>query len=220
MYNGDLLFIGYLISLILLLGIYFTTASYSVYIYKTEEKGEKTGWESYAVLIYGVILALLGIGRLFCALFDVLSDFTAPELMPDYLYFWKIGISLQTAGFGLFFILIEKLVMKGRDKYLLFIGFITFFLIGMILNNNIYLIVSNIFALWIPIMYIYIAAKSEGDVRKKALYVFFGILLIFGGSLFITAPIMQLLGIEFLLVHTIAYFVKSFGVILLFLGFK
>ena len=66
----------------------------------------------------------------------------------------------------------------------------------------------------------YIVIASDGVIRKKALYAFLGFLLALLGALVTGETVIDLFGIERILVHPFAYLIKAIGSILLFLGFK
>ena len=119
--------------------------------------------------------------------------------------------------------------MNGRDKYIPVIAFFTITLIAMLMNSldliQLLIIVAMISTAFLPISYLNIALKSEGIIRKKALFIFTGFLLIFLGSTLVGEsfidPLREVLGgLERIQIHPISFGMKIIGYSLFFFGFK
>jgi len=214
MSNGDPLFLVYYFSFILLLSLYGFFGFYFLLRYMRSE--DKTTLR----LSYAVILLLLCVGRLFLVLFDLTTNFSSLTWLGEGFFLWIIGMSIQIGGFGIFLILMEKRILQAKDKYILAIIYFSVFVIGLILGNILIIIIGAFSSLFIPIAYLWVAFKSEGSVRKRAFLVAFGIIFILLASLFQAGPIINAIAIDNIIIHSIAYFIKSTGAILLFLGFK
>ena len=122
----------------------------------------------------------------------------------------------------------EKRLMKGRNKYILLIFYLVFWITGIIMieidiASNLVMI-AIIITIYIPFAYLYVALLSEGDVRKKILYVFMVFVILMVASLLtgemVIDSIAQPLGITRIDVHVAAYFIKMICLLFLFVGFK
>jgi len=175
-------------------------------------------------MFYFVAFLFLAIGRLFLAIFDVITEFDSSNYNLENFVLWKIGSAFQLCAWGLFFIVIEKKAMKGRDKYILFLLYALFCIIGLVLNDIVLatniIVVAFFFSIYIPFAYLYIVTVSDGAVRKRALYAFLGFVIMLIGALLTGETVIDLFGIERILMHPIAYLAKAFGCIFLFFGFK
>ena len=213
-----------IISLIALLCLYLTVSIFFLRKYLTINKERVSEQKDYFPMFYFVAFLFLSIGRLFLAIFDVITEYDSGNYTLDNFVLWKIGTGFQLCAWGLFFIVIEKKAMKGRDKYILFILYAIFCIIGLVLNDIVWatnlIVVAFLFSIYIPFAYLYIVIVSDGAIRKKSLYAFLGFLLTLIGALVTGETIIDLFGIERILVHPIAYLIKAIGCILLFLGFK
>ena len=94
MSNGELLFIGYYIALVLLLSFYFLGMGYFFQKYLKGRKGEEVEEDNYKIFLYSIILLMLGLGRLFSAWFDINAGFQPIQDSLEYIHLWKIGVSL------------------------------------------------------------------------------------------------------------------------------
>lgn len=213
-----------IISLIALLCLYVIVSLFFLRKYLNINRERVSEQKDYFPMFYFVAFLFLCIGRLFLAIFDIITEFDSSNYTLDNFVLWKIGTAFQLCAWGLFFIVIEKKAMKGRDKYILFILYATFCIIGLILNDIVWatnlIVLAFLFSIYIPFAYLYIVIVSDGSIRKKALYAFLGFLLALIGALITGETVIDLFGIERILVHPIAFLVKAIGCILLFLGFK
>jgi len=214
----------FIISLIGLLCLYLIVSLYFLKKYQTINKERVSEQKDYFPMFYFVAFLFLSIGRLFLAIFDVITEFDSNNYTLENFVIWKIGTAFQLCAWGLFFIVIEKKAMKGRDKYILFILYAVFCIIGVALNDIVLatnlIVVAFFFSIYIPFAYLYIVVVSDGAVRKKAMYAFLGFLIVLIGALLTGETVIDLFGIERILMHPISYIVKAIGSIFLYLGFK
>ena len=228
-YNIYVLII-YFIALGLLLFTYFFVGQYFLRKYYRLKKNEPNNKELYLVsFIYGLIFIIFPIGRIFFTIFDFMTEFNVPENWTlENLIIWKIGSILQIFSIGLLVFLIEKRVMHGKDKYVIFFIHFTFFVIGVfspdLIMATLFFFLATIFILYLPIAYGYIAIISDGVIRKKAIYALVGIIILLLGiwmlDEYILVLIVDAIGFERMLIHAISHFIKIVGVILFFMGLK
>ena len=226
---SDASFIIYLITLITLLSMYLVMGLYFIRKYYQKKKVLGAGGKKDNLpLIHGIAIILLGLGRLGLAIFDVTTEFNSANYAASNFWIWKIGSSLQMGALCIFFLLMEKRLMKGRDKYLLAILYIVFWVLGMsmidiFMATNL-VIVATIITTYIPFAYLYVAIISEGEVRKKAMYIFIGFVIFMVAALLTGEMVIDLiaqpLGITRIGVHVIAYVIKMICLLFMFMGFK
>jgi len=222
-------FIIYLIALISLLSLFTLIGPYFIrkYYHKTKTTGTQDK-KDYLLLIHGIAIIFLGVGRLILAIFDILTDFNSINYNLENFWIWKIGSSFQMFALCLFFVLMEKRLLKGRDKYILVIFYLFFWILGMMMLDVViatnFIIIATILTVYIPFAYLYIAIISEGRVRKKASYVFIGFAIFMVAALLTGEIIIDLiaipLGITRIDVHIIAYTIKIICLLFFFLGLK
>ena len=123
--------------------------------------------------------------------------------------------------------------MKGKDKYILTIVYAI--IAGVILSLPTFELAEQfstysilIAVLFIPISYLYVAIISSGQIRRKSLWIFLGILL-YGVGLILTAQFIidglaagfgiDLMDMRYILHMTAALF-KAVGGLVLYIGFK
>ena len=214
----------FIISLIALLCLFLIVSLFFLRKYLNINRERVSETKDYFPMFYFVAFLFLSIGRLFLAIFDVITEFDSGNYTLENFVLWKIGTAFQLCAWGLFFIVIEKKAMKGRDKYILFILYATFCIVGLALNDIVWatncIVVAFIFSIYIPFAYLYIVSVSDGAVRKKALYAFLGFLMTLIGALLTGETVIDLFGIERILMHPIAYIIKAIGCVFLYLGFK
>ena len=216
----------YIAVLIILLIAYIVVSFAQLRKYYRINKGSDK--KDYLPLTFCLTFLFMGLGRLILAIFDVVTEFDVANYDASNFFVWKIGSSVQLFGVGLWFLLMEKRVMKGRDKYLLIILYTAFIVIGMIMTDIILattmVILGMFFAVYIPIAYVYIATQSDGSVRRKALLMLFGFLLVIFGSLLpseqVIVPLTQVTGLLRIQVHDIAFFIIISGLVVLLMGTK
>lgn len=215
--------VGLLLVTYTIFGIYFLMGYYNL----TREKGGLEKKENL-LLFYGCFFILIAAGQLIFSIFDLITVFNSINWNSDNIILWKIGTTLQICGFGLIFTLMEKRVLQGKDKYILVIIFFISYVIGMILSDiklaTTVIMVSFICAIYIPLSYGYIAVKSEGMLRRKALYVLLGFIVFFIGTDIVAERILliisNLTGLERIQIHVISQIIKELASGLIFLGYK
>ncbi|TFG21695.1 MAG: hypothetical protein EU533_05135 [Promethearchaeota archaeon] len=176
--------------------------------------------KDYLPLIYGLVFISLLIGRIFSMIFDITTDYNPANYTEEDYFWWRIGISFQILAFALFFIVLEMRVMKGRDKYIPLILYFAFYLYGLITEQVIYIMLALIFAAWIPIAYLYVAIQSDGNVRKRALLISFGIIIFMLAAILMSSVVIRALGMETLQMHFTANIMKIIAINLLYFGYK
>lgn len=155
-----------------------------------------------------VMIFTLFLSRIFYAFFDYYYtkfDMTLYAGEPQ-VWFWKIGQSIATLGQAYIIYILDKKILnfkfKGIISVLMVIGavvtlvypvhnledFNTLSIIG---------IIPMIGIIILPLVFISIARKSSGDIRKTAWMLVFGILLFVIGSLVINAGILTALQTAF-----------------------
>ena len=216
--------IFFIISLIALLSLFLMVSLFFLRKYLNINKERVSEQKDYFPMFYFVAFLFLSIGRLFLAIFDVITEFDSSNYTLDNFVLWKIGSAFQVCAWGLFFYVIEKKAMKGRDKYILFILYAIFCIVGLALNDIVWatniIVVAFLFSIYIPFAYLYIVIVSDGDVRKRASFAFLGFVIMLIGALLTGETVIDIFGIERILVHPIAYLIKAIGCIFLYLGFK
>lgn len=179
-------------------------------------------------LAYGLVFIFLGLGRLFFAIFDIVTEFDRVYYDSTNFYIWKFASALQIIGIGILFVMMEKRVFKGHDKYVLVIFYVVFVVIGMISQQievaTTFIVIGMMVSIYVPIAYLFIAKESDGIVRKKALFIFFGITIAMIAAFMTSeqwvALINQITSLERIQIHPLAFFIQIFGLIFLFVGFK
>lgn len=211
-------FLPYIISLIVMFLFYVLFTVVSIKKYFNINKGIEK--KDYFPLIYSLTFISLMLGRVFSTIFDIITDYNPVNYTAENYFWWRIGISFQILAFALFFIVLEMRVMKGRDKYIPFILYIAFYIWGLITEQILFIMLALIFAAWIPIAYLYVAIQSDGNVRKKALFVSLGIILFMAAAILMSSIIIQALSMETLQMHFITTIMKIIAINLLYQGFK
>lgn len=219
----------YSISIYVLLGVYGASGIYMLLKYFISTKSEVKSTEKRLFLLYGFFFIFLMVGRIFLFIFDFyLTEFDISNISDFEFLIWKIGISFQVFSYSFLFALMEKRIMKGKDFYILLILYFIFYIIGMISSNledaGIYAFIATAFSIFIPLAYLYIAVKSQQHVRRKAILIFFGFMLIFFATSLDVEPILimlnDLFGWSRIEVYTYISIIKTVAVVFFFLGFK
>jgi hypothetical protein len=172
----------------------------------------------YYLLGISLFAAIFGIGRLVL----LYHDYFAPNELDDLLY--RIGAGFSLAGFTILTFTIEKFIFTKTKKLISIFGLICILLLAFapkeigtpaFVGGNIIVTVPPFF------IYIYIAKTSTGAVRKQALFIILGMIMLFvsllGGALLYSFMILdrlwsQLFGIIFSLAGLVLLsygFVKS-----------
>jgi len=215
--------LGILMELYLVFGLYFIR---KFLVLRKERKTEEI--KDYKPLIYGLFYLLFFIGQIFISIFNFLTEFNTINVTIELLIVWKIGATFNIIGWLLIFILMEKRLLNGRDKYILTGFYCLFYGFGMMSSNMesimTFMMIAFMFSSYIPFAFIYIAAKSNGIIRRRANYIFTGSILLFLANLMTTEylirVIIQVADIERIDIHTISYLLNAEAAGLLLLGFK
>ncbi len=175
----------------------------------------------------GMFFVLMAIGRFFLVIFDFYlteMDFT---LYADNFMYFKIATGLQESGFAFFFYVAERSLFGGRDRYVFTAGYIILNTVSKIIMDfnlsQTVVIYASTFVLFIPISYMITAIRAKGPIRTQALLIFFGLVLIALGSLFVGEFFMGFLEPIFgsrYAVHILAVACKLAGVLIIYQGFR
>ncbi len=216
----------FLIPLIALLSLYLLVG---IIFLKTYFKLKPTwgdGKKDYLHFLQGLFFILFFAGRLVLAIFDVINESSGENVTPETLLLWKAGILIFMMGYGVFFFVMEMRILKGKDKYIPFILYCIILLIGLIIPDipitSNCIMAATALSLYIPIAYFYIAIVSNGTVRKKALLVFIGIMVMYVATAMISEPFINIFKpiFENFQIHSISYSIMSIGVILIYTGLR
>lgn len=138
-------------------------------------KSEEVSFQKY----FSLGIALFGYCYAATRIFFIFSDFLT-EGNPDYLLFWRLAAISTLIALVFLEIIIETYLVK--TYYFFSIVAITGAILMAIVDLNIARIISFVY---IPIllinvigMYIYVAYKSQGKTREKAIFTMLGILLL------------------------------------------
>lgn len=214
-------FTGGLICLNLLWGILF----FRLYV-----KRERQNKLFLGITLFFVFVA---VSRIFYLIFDFFQTNFNPVLFETYFLTWRLASAFILFGFGCLLLVADYNLFQGKDKYLVpifyaiiavvIVSLPTFELAEQFSTYSIFIAV-----LFIPLAYLYTAITSSGEIRRKSLWIFFGIVL-FGGGLIITAQFIidglalgfgiPLMDMRYILHITAALF-KAAGGVILYKGFK
>jgi vacuolar-type H+-ATPase subunit I/STV1 len=128
-------------------------------------------------LAFLIFFLCMGIARIIIIYFDYGLTHLDPLEFINHQLVWKIESIFQLGGIGCIIYASENGVFKGRDVYGFLIGYIILVCIGLLHPDLImaqtFTVIAMIFALFIPISYIYLAYKYPA-VRKDIFYLFVG----------------------------------------------
>lgn len=177
--------IGFTIGLIV---FKFTLSVIYFYLYFKKDK------ENRLVLAVGLFFLFMGISRIILLFFDFFLTGLNPAYLQTYSLVWTIGSIFVATGFGFFIIVADHNLFKGKDKYLLTIIYavastITLAIPIFIISETLSSVAIISAVLFIPISYLYVAIKSTGEIRRKALAVLFGLVVFATGLLLLGEPI-------------------------------
>ncbi len=179
------------------------------------------------VYITGIFLfVFFMIGRILFIRFDFLLGALETGQFDENLWDWKIAIFFQLAGFGVVFYTIEHQLFRGKDKGLLFIGYLISLILVLLapdvdLAQTITLILL-IFASFIPFGYLYLAMKSTGILRRNATLIFSGFIVFMIFTMVASEIAMDIftpMGISPYLLHSIAVVGRILGATLIAIGY-
>jgi hypothetical protein len=142
----------------------------------------RSGEKNKFLLGATIFLILYGI----CRVFFFLDDFS-----PLGSIYWLLGAEFGIISLTFLIFIIERFVFQ-KSKYAFTIsGSIGIILYSIFMVQQsietialLQMIFLPLIAVIIPLIYLYIALKSAGEPRKKALIIFFGIILLMMGNIF------------------------------------
>ena len=218
-----LIIFSVLFCLYLFVGLYFLRK----YILLNREV-KTPGNENYIPLLFFFTIILIGIGHLFIVIHDLKTEFSTINLNINNLVLYIIGLVFLLIGFSVYFFLTEVKIMQGRDKYILAILYFTLNIISIILTGTyigfLFIVLGAMIFLYLPFVYLYLAIKSDGKVRKKALSIFFGSILIFLSYAMYIEPfftnLKSLTGLVDIQMEVIINYVRIMALLFIFYGFK
>ena len=176
----------------------------------------------------------MGLGRIVFIFFDYIFTLHQLSLYQTYQNIWKLASFFILIGFGFLIIVSEYRLFKGKDLYVFFWGFLIVAILGLIAPYFVWaenlINLAILFALFIPIGYIYLAIKLPGEIRKGIVVALIGI-IIFVISLIINkieimesfaALISSFIAIPYLIndLYLMAAVLQTIGVVITYFGFK
>ncbi len=175
-----------------------------------------------------LLFFLLFCGRLVYAM----SDFYFPYMTPPFndleIKLWgKLGGLLDALGVGILFLLLENQQFHGKDKYVFFLGYLTFVILYMVTMDKIlaqtFMTIGQCFNGFLVFALLNVIFKSKGEVRNRALRILLGwALFILGTIITNDVPIETLslmFNVRFYVVDIVAYAIKIVGVTVLANGY-
>ncbi len=193
--------------------------------FKAYQKSER---QNKTMLAMSLLFFLLFCGRLVYALGDFYLPYVIPPLDSLEIKLWgKLGGLLDALGVGVLFLLLEIQQFHGKDKYIFFIGFITFLILYLVTLDKIlaqtFMIIGQCFNVFLVYALLNVIFKFKGEVRNRALKILFGWALFIVGTIITNdVPIAALstaLGVRFYVIDIIAYAIKIVGVTILANGY-
>jgi len=175
----------------------------------------------YFIGSIGMFFFFLFAGRIVLIIFDYYLAGLNPTLYPEFFTYYKIGIGLQAIGLGFFLYVAERVSFRGKDKYVISVGYVICVSLAAILPDFIlsqtFTTVAALFVVFIPLSFIYITMKGTGPFRTQSLFLASGVIAITIGSLLTSEFLMGLLSPTFdpYAVHIISIILKLVGGILI-----
>jgi len=175
---------------------------FGVYLYQKYKNSEE---KNYFVKGASVLMFLLGGSRIAYFIFDFYLTRLNPDLFWQYpnVWLWKTGNFLSGAGISYLLYVVDRKVYNFKFKGILAYGNLAIALVQFlwpISGPESYNLVSTIgflsilFALLIPITFLYVGIKSTGDLRKMSFLMVLGILLYsFAGQL-LNESLLEMIG--------------------------
>ena len=132
-------------------------------------------------LAISLTFIFLAIGGSCFIFFDYYFTQLEPSLYETHQLIFKIATVFQLSGFGFLFLVSEHRVFKGKDYFIFFWGFLGLLVAAMVVSDFVLtetlINLAFIFAVFIPISYIYLAIKLPGAARNNILLILFGIII-------------------------------------------
>ena len=129
-----------------------------------------------------LLFYMLAISRIILIYLDFFITGLDPILLQQNSYIWKLAMTFLNIGYVFFFYVGEKEIFLDKTKNLITISSIVllvviYFIPDFNLYQNLITISLSIIYLFIPIGYLYIAKKTTGTTRKKAIAIVIGIFM-------------------------------------------
>jgi hypothetical protein len=185
----------------------------------------KSQRQNKVFLTLGTLFLFLFIGRLVYAV----DDFYLPYLVsPAEVVLWgKLGGLFDALGIGILFLLLEIQQFHGKDKYVFFIGYLTFVILYLVTPDlvlaQIFMLVAQLFNFFIVYMLVNMIVKYKGEVRIRALKILLGwALFIISTVITYSVPVAALstaFGVSIYVVNIVAFAIKIVGVTVLADGY-
>jgi hypothetical protein len=176
-----------------------------------------------------IVLIALFISRIFFSIFDF--DLTYFNILyytnSTNIWFWKIAIVISGLGYLYLMLFVDKKILQNKFKGIfayLFIAGLIFIIVYSPQNSNDFSLMSTILAIsmigviMIPLVFLYMAIKTPGEVRRTALTVFMGLALYLIGTLAVNEGIVGLMVQYEIVLYIISTACKSLGLILITIG--
>ncbi len=173
------------------------------FLLKSRGKAERI--RNYLIGI-GLFMLLYGVGKVIVFVFeltfetDYIWNITATEFevlfaaRPDleiyHEFIWRLTTGIGTAGLVIFIYELEILVMEKKTKFVFTILAIVTVIPALVLGTSgkdaldwvrIVLYIGNFLVVFVPIFYLYLAFRTTGDTRKRAIGAAIGMLITFAG---------------------------------------
>ncbi|MDD1779482.1 MAG: hypothetical protein LUQ65_15070 [Candidatus Helarchaeota archaeon] len=155
-------------------------------------KYRKLGEKTKIHLAYLIFFLCWGIASGILLVYDYCLTGLNPAEGLNYMLVWRIASAFLMGAFGSIIFASENGVFKGKDYYGFLIGYLIFFCIGLCHPDffiaELFMMVAECFALFIPISYIYLAYKFPA-ARKNIALQFIGFLIFAIGIVMAFAPV-------------------------------
>ncbi len=140
-------------------------------------------------LAFCLVFLCFGIGRILLTYFDYFLTEMNPADYVNHQEMWKLATLFELAGLGFLILVSDYAVFKGKDYYGFFIGFVIVICVGLFypefLTAQNIIVGALLFAIFIPLSWIYLAVKLP-DLRGSIALIFIGF-IIFGMGLLLMA---------------------------------
>lgn len=178
----------------------------------------------------GIYIVCMGLDRIVALYLNIITNFDLTQFQ-EILLFWKATNVFEYVGWFSLILITEREIYQKKTKNVFSILYVVLIVVMLALPDFsdaelVHGIANGLAGLLVPVSYVYLATKTEGRVRTKALVTFLAILLYVVGMLFSGATFVSLfLGvisddpqIVRLYLFIIACVVKYVGITLMVLG--
>jgi hypothetical protein len=177
------------------------------------------------------LMFLWAISRIFFTIFDFfLTEFVEATYanFPN-IWFWKLGALFQAIGVVAVLLIVDKKILGNKFK-----GIFAYILLAAIIVQTLYPVIDftdfqnvstvgligSLMAFLVPILFLYIGAKTPG-LRRTALTFAFGIIIYMVGSALVSASIITIFyaaGLSQTMVYFLSTSMKALGLIMMTAG--